>query len=215
MLYTEATIVGEDLCLDRRKAIYWKRKNALLIADLHLGKAKHFRNEGLAVPLKVQQSNLDLLQELLVAYKPETVYFLGDLFHSIYNDVWEVFGEFIQGFPDVSFELILGNHDILEESNYHRIGLKIWEEPHEISPFLLTHHPYDEIIEGKYNLHGHIHPCVYLQGAGKQYLRLPCFHFGAFHGILPAFGAFTGMAKVDCTKADKVYVITKEKVIEV
>ena len=46
---------------------------------------------------------------------------------------------------------------------------------------------------GAYVLAGHLHPCVVLGGRAHQRLRLPCFHFGAQVGVLPAFGAFTGM----------------------
>ena len=37
--------------------------------------------------------------------------------------------------------------------------------------------------------------------------RLPCFHFGAQVGVLPAFGAFTGSHRVQAAPGDRVYVV--------
>jgi metallophosphoesterase superfamily enzyme len=45
-------------------------------------------------------------------------------------------------------------------------------------------------------------------------LRLPCFHFGAGVGVLPAFGAFTGMHAVRARTGDRVYVVAGDRVRE-
>jgi uncharacterized protein len=66
-------------------------------------------------------------------------------------------------------------------------------------PLALCHHP--QQIAGAYVLAGHWHPCITVQGRGRDRLRLPCFWLGdeAAHavGILPAFGSFTGMHPID------------------
>ena len=84
-----------------------------------------------------------------------------------------------------------------------------------MDPFLLSHHPMKEVPEGQYNLAGHIHPCVYLSGQGRQRTRLACFYFGEQQGILPAFGTFTGMASLQVKRGEQVYVIAENSVIEV
>jgi hypothetical protein len=45
--------------------------------------------------------------------------------------------------------------------------------------------------------------------------RLPCFHFGASVGILPAFGDFTGLAIVDAEEGDSVYAIADDTIIQI
>jgi metallophosphoesterase superfamily enzyme len=60
-----------------------------------------------------------------------------------------------------------------------------------------------------------VHPCVRLTGAARNGARLPCFYFGARHGILPAFGAFTGNAEVPVRRGDRVYVVTTAAVVPV
>jgi hypothetical protein len=43
-------------------------------------------------------------------------------------------------------------------------------------------------------------------------LRLPCFHFGAHCGVLPAFGDFTGMHVVRPEAGDRVFVVAEHGV---
>jgi DNA ligase-associated metallophosphoesterase len=210
-----AVVAGERLWLHPFRAAYWESERTLLIADLHLGKALHFRREGIPVPSSVSHENWDRLIGLLLDFKPHRVLLLGDLFHSDYNQEWEDFRQMVDQFSAVEFELILGNHDALPNELYQQANLKLRPEPFEQGPFLFSHHPMEELPEGKYNIAGHIHPCVFLQGNGRLRERLPCFYFGKDKGILPAFGAFTGMAKVTPKKADQVYVIAGEVVVGV
>ena len=43
-----AQIFGEALELYPQRAVFWKRKGILFLADLHLGKINHFRRAGIA-----------------------------------------------------------------------------------------------------------------------------------------------------------------------
>ena len=210
-----AIVAGEALLLHPFKAIYWEAEEALLLADLHLGKAAHFRREGLPVPSDVSQANWDRLISLLLDFQPRRVLFLGDLFHSDYNREWEELCQLMEQFSPTRFELILGNHDILPPGHYQKANLAVHREGLQIPPFFLTHHPLEETPGPLYNLAGHVHPCVHLRGNGRQRARLACFYFGKEQGILPAFGAFTGMGKVQPRAGDQVFVITGEKVLEV
>jgi metallophosphoesterase superfamily enzyme len=54
-----------------------------------------------------------------------------------------------------------------------------------------------------------------LDGRARERLRLPCFHFGAGVGVLPAFGAFTGMHAVRRAAGDRVFAIASDSVREV
>lgn len=207
-------ISGEVFELLFNKALYWPRLNTLLLADLHLGKINHFRKSGIPLPSKANDRNIEQLIDLINAVKPERVLCLGDLFHSYYNPEWEVFGEVVKYFRAVSFELVLGNHDIMSDLQYERKGIRLHHEL-VIGNFILTHHPLENIAPGYYNLAGHIHPGVCLYGRGKQSVTLPCFYFGQQQALLPAFGVFTGLAKIRPMKDDKVFVILDDKIMEV
>ncbi len=209
-------VVGNlSLELLPQKAISLPSEKTLLIADLHLGKVNHYRKAGYPVPTKANDENTAVLIDLLNHHKPEKMIFLGDLFHSHYNEEWEVLGQVIRHFTSTSFELVMGNHDIMSTLQYERHNVKIHHEELRIADLLLTHAPLEDPPPGVYNLAGHIHPGARLYGKGRQALLLPCFHFGKLQGLLPAFGSFTGLYPVRVVKGDQVFVIAEHEVIEI
>lgn len=209
----EIELCNERLLLLPEKAIYWPDQKALLISDIHLGKIDHFRKAGIAVPEDAGLANYMVLQDLINQFDLKTIYILGDLFHSEYNVDWERFDEFIEGFTEISFELIMGNHDILHPSQYERTRLVIHNDHLKVGPFYLSHHP--TIVSEYYNLCGHIHPCIKLRGRSRQYLRLPCFYFGEMGGILPAIGSFTGLHPIKKGSTDDVYAIADGQIVKI
>lgn len=210
----EVEVFGELFELLPQRAIFWKKEKMLLLADMHLGKVNHFRRSGIPVPIKANDKNIEILVDLMWKIKPERVVCLGDMFHSHYNPEWEVFGELVRHFKAASFELVLGNHDIMSEGQYLRKGIKLYDTL-QINQFLFTHHPLEDLPSNLYNLAGHIHPGVRLDGKGRQSVMLACFHFGKLQGLLPAFGMFTGLARIEPRKEDKVFVIVDNKILNV
>lgn len=212
---TTFELMGETFRLFPHKAIFWDRYKILLIADLHFGKAAHFRKEGIAVPPSVSEKNWAKLTYLLVETAPERVLFLGDLFHSKHNEDCERFGRFLKKFPDISYELVLGNHDILDTSVYEGFDMVIHDPVLEISPFIFSHEPFEEPHDELYNLAGHIHPAVKFRGTARQGLKLPCFYFSKMQGILPSFGSFTGNHSIKPKKEDDIFVVVEDKVMKI
>ncbi len=208
-------IKKHTLTLLPSKSIFLAEERILLLADLHLGKINHFRRSGIAAPSKTNEQNLEQLIAALQQLKPVRVIFMGDLFHSHYNDEWEVFGQTIKAFPETSFELVMGNHDIMSDYQYLKYKLTIHPEPITVGDLILSHEPLEKFPDELYNLAGHIHPGVVLRGRGKQGMRLPCFLFGKNQGLLPAFGAFTGLAKQKPKKGDQVFVVVENQVVRV
>jgi len=205
-------IASEVLELLPQRAVYWKRTGILLIADLHLGKINHFRRAGIPVPSKANEKNLEVLVDLLQRVKPQRLICLGDLFHSHYNEEWEVFGELVSHFPGVSFELVLGNHDIMSERQYSRKKISVVDEL-TLDKFVFSHHPKENVPANLYNLAGHLHPGVRLEGKGRQSLTFPCFYFGKNQGLLPAFGMFTGFVPVRPRQHDQLFAIVDDKIV--
>jgi DNA ligase-associated metallophosphoesterase len=210
----QAEIFGERLQLWPQRAIFWVKHRILFIADMHLGKINHFRKAGIAVPSRANDKNLEELLDLINKTSPARVVCLGDLFHSHYNPEWEVFGELVNHFQGISFELVQGNHDIMSDHQYRRKGV-IVHDTLTIEPFVFTHHPQEDVDAGMYNLAGHLHPGVRMMGKARQAITLPCFYFGKNAGLLPAFGTFTGLARIFPKKKDKVFIIVENKVIAV
>lgn len=192
-------------------AIYWQEKKALLLADIHLGKVTHFRKNGYAIPAQIQFSFYQKMKHLLDAHNVENIFFLGDLFHSDRNAEWDRFVNWNQSLSQQTI-LVKGNHDILPKQVLEQSGMIIVSEWAENS-ILLTHHPTE--LEDQFNLCGHIHPGVRLQGPGRQRLKVPCFFHQPQQMILPAFGDFTGLHLLQPKAGDKVYALTGETVVEI
>ena len=193
--------------MDPFKAMYIPDHNALLISDLHVGKAGHFRKNGIALPETVGTNNMWNLSALMDRYEPSDVYFMGDLCHSHSNEEVGQFADWKAGYSTARFTLIRGNHDILPQADYIKLGLEVADEQ-EVGPFRLIHDLEEMgVAEGTYTLSGHIHPCVRLVGNRRvNTMRLPCFWFAQQFGVLPAFGDFTGTHRVRPRKGDEVYV---------
>lgn len=212
-LPVEVTKQGERLQLLPEKAIWLPSHRALLLADLHLGKSSHFRKHGLAVPAAIATDGLVSLQLLVGQYPLEQLIFLGDLFHASYNREWEAFASWLLH-TGVDATLVKGNHDILAAHHYTECGLTVVDEL-RIGNLMMMHHPLEAPSSGEcYHLAGHLHPGVRLSGPGRQTLRLPCFYFSAWQGILPAFGAFTGLAIQSPAQGEEVFAIVEDRVIQ-
>lgn len=205
-------IKGVKLRLLREKALIWDEKKLLVLADLHLGKVTHFRKEGIPLPKEVEKDNYDRFSYLLLNNDIERVIILGDLFHSEYNTEWQQFMIFLSTFSHISFDLVLGNHDVLDIDQYTADNLTIHETLF-LPPFFMTHEPHKQ--DNQINMCGHIHPSIVMKGKGLQRLRLPCFHISRDRLILPAFGAFTGTYSISPAEDDSIFVISREAIIKV
>lgn len=212
---TELNFGGERVFLLPEKALWLPNIKSLVIADVHWGKIDHFRKAGIPVPVKGNDKNAETLISIINQFKPQRVIFLGDLFHSVYNDGWETFGQIRKAFFYSSFELVIGNHDILSDRQYERHNILLHEEILRLNNLLLTHEPLEEIPEGVFNVSGHVHPGAHLRGMGKQSVILPCFYFKSNQCILPAFGAFTGLATVQPKRGDKIFVVANGNVLSI
>ncbi len=196
------------------KALYKPDEQLLIIADVHLGKAAHFRKEGIPISSHAQQNDYLKLHNLLCNIKPEKVYFLGDLFHSKLNNDWQHFTTLLAQHRHITFTLIKGNHDIITPQLFEEAGITVVNTL-ETADFIYAHEPQKITTSSKLTIAGHIHPAIVLSGAGKQSLRLPCFHITQSTVVLPAFGTLTGLFTISPGKKDRIYAVLPNQVIKV
>lgn len=204
-----------ELHLLKEKAVWSPDFKSLFVSDLHFGKAAHFRKSGIPIPEPIHGEDLLKIEQLIINYQPAHFYFLGDLFHSDWNDQWESLNSFLRKFKETIFHLVKGNHDILDLGSYSSSNFEIHPKPIQLGKLFLSHEPQKEIPPGLINLCGHIHPGVRLVGKGRQSFRLPCFYLHDNQLILPAFGNFTGLAMIQALPGDRIFGVTKEKVIPI
>jgi DNA ligase-associated metallophosphoesterase len=211
---TPLKIAGEQLWLTPHRAIYWESSNTLLVSDCHLGKTGHFRKSGIAVPQEVYKEDLTRLVHLLQFFGARDLLVVGDLFHSHDNMELNLFRKWRDDLAHLNIHLVRGNHDILTDEWYVNAGIEVHEGVWERGGLSFTHEPpVDEAPAGNYLFTGHLHPAITMVGAGKQALRFPCFYFGKDYAILPAFGRFTGTARVESRPGDQLFAIVNDDVI--
>lgn len=204
-------INGAEFILLPEKALYKPDEHLLVIADVHLGKASHFRKEGIAIPAEAQMDDYNNLRALFDKIRPKKVYFLGDLFHSSFNRDWHYFCDLIAEYPNIQFVLVKGNHDIIDKKHFKELCLEVTDTI-EDNAFIYSHDELEDVPAGKINIIGHIHPGIVLSGMGRQSMKLPCFYLANSLFILPAFGVLTGLYSMDRTADSKVFIVLPDSV---
>jgi uncharacterized protein len=194
-----------------QKALYKNDERLLIITDVHLGKANHFRKGGISIPAQAQVADYENLTNLLKETDPLKVYFLGDLFHSTFNRDWHYFCDLIALFPEIKFTLVKGNHDLIDHQLFKDICIDVVDTIEDDS-FIYSHEPLTNVAAGKVNVVGHIHPGVVLTGIGRQSLKLPCFYLTDRMLVLPAFGVLTGLYTMDQTAGVSIFAVLPESV---
>ena len=202
---------GTTLRLLAQRALFLPEHGLLLVADAHIGKAVSFRRLGVPVPGGTTGETLARLDEAIDATGARHVMFLGDLLHSARSraaSTWAAVGAWRERHADLELTLVRGNHDSHAGDPPPEWRVHCIDGPLRLGVpggLALAHHP--DPVPGAYVLAGHVHPAAVVGGRAHDTLRLPCFHFGAAVGVLPAFGAFTGMHVLPRAPGDRVVVI--------
>ena len=210
-------VVGaEPLVLLPHKAIWLPRRETLLVADAHIGKAVSFRALGVPVPRGTTSQTLDALGRLVVAHAARRIVFLGDFLHSARARAPATLAAVMRWralHAELDLVLVRGNHDDRAGDPPAGLGITCVDEPWPLGGLALCHHPRPQA--SGYVLAGHLHPCINVHGRANDRLRLPCYWFGPTVGVLPAFGAFTGMHPVRPAPGERVFAVADDRVLEV
>jgi len=210
-------IWGQRLLLLPERAVFWKTGRTLIVADAHLGKPAVLRAQGVPVPPGTARDDLKRLGRLLQGTGAERLLFLGDLFHAPLNPggdrFRDRFARWRRSWSEVQLVLIAGNHDPAGDVVRSDFHIDVVAPEMAESPFLFSHR---SVVNAQaYNLAGHVHPAVRLQGAARWSETLPCFLFGPRAGLLPAFGSFTGNYTVRPGPEDRIFAIADDEVVQV
>lgn len=178
-------LAGEPMIVAGTRALYWPARQALLIADLHLGKADVFRRAGIALPSGGTSEDLQRLQVLLDEHACRELWILGDIMHgpahrAAWYQQWLGWRERNAG---LEVHVLRGNHD--RQLPHAQLQVQIHEEA-RLPPFLLRHEPTPDAA--LHVIAGHLHPQVALPSLRR---RFPAFWLRERITVLPAFSAFT------------------------
>ncbi|MEJ7627615.1 MAG: ligase-associated DNA damage response endonuclease PdeM [Ferruginibacter sp.] len=206
---------NNNFLLTSGRSIFWEEEKTLILSDVHLGKAGHFRKSGIAIPQAVFKEDMQRLVSQIQYFKPTNLLIVGDLFHSTANKEHEFFLKWRNDFKTIPIHLVKGNHDILKKEWYSSAGITVHDSNFSVSNISFTHDINQCIDNDKYCFSGHIHPGVRIRGIGKQLIQLPCFYFGKTYAVLPAFGKFTGTYPVEPKPGDSIFAVADNSVIKI
>lgn len=195
LMEAHATVqwAGETLHLLPSHALWWPAGRTLFVADLHLGKAASYRALGQPVPGGTTADNLARLSTLIAAHSSQRLVILGDFLHAASSrtaSVLQALQDWREQHATIDMTLVRGNHDDRAGDPPPEARIDVVDEPWLLGPFACCHHPQTHATH--FVLAGHLHPVCYLNGPGRDRLRLPCFVSEPGLTVLPAFGAFTG-----------------------
>ena len=214
-------LAGDDVVLHPSGAALLASHSTLLVADAHFGKAVSFRRLGVPVPSGTTTENLETLSRALQDTQAQRLVFLGDFLHSKRSHAAGTLASITQwreAHASLPITLVRGNHDDRAGDPPAHLGIDAVDEPLALGPFALCHHP--EPVSGAYVIAGHWHPCISVKGRAFERLRLPCFWFGddtgalpaRAVGVLPAFGSFTGMHRIEPHAGDRIFPVAEDAV---
>lgn len=199
-------IAGETLHLDVERALFWPRRRWLLLADVHFGKGAVLRRAGMAVPTGQTRDDLRRIDALIAHYQPTRLLVLGDLVHGRARDDTPWVDD-VRRWRDrhaaLAMSLVAGNHD--RHFDATGLGFERVDEPLHEAPFGFSHEP--AVRPGQYVLAGHVHPGVAVRDGWRKH-RLPAFRFGRTVGLLPAFGALTGLHEAPRGADERIVAVT-------
>jgi hypothetical protein len=182
------SFAGETFEATPSGALFWRARQALLVADLHLEKASWFARLGQFLPPYDSHATLTALAEEAERSGASRLYCLGDSFHDAFGcDRLPANARAL--LTDLTGKLdwtwIVGNHD---PGFADHCGGRIAEEV-ELGGTILRH----EAVAGepRPEISGHFHPKLRVHVRGRQVSRR-CFVVSASKIIMPAFGALTG-----------------------
>jgi uncharacterized protein len=212
---TIISVGGQPVWLLPEKAAFLPQTSTLLVADAHIGKALSFRKLGVPVPHGTTAETLAVLSGLVDRWNAKRIVFLGDFLHSARSQgptTMDTVARWREAHATLDLTLVRGNHDDHAGDPPAHLGIHAIDEPLMHGELALCHHPVAR--PPAYVLAGHLHPSVSLGGRANDHLRLPCFWFGQHVGVLPAFGAFTGLHTIRAAADDRVFAASDGRVIE-
>jgi len=182
------SFAGHEFLAFAQGALFWPRRQALIVADLHFEKASWFARFGQLLPPYDSIATLSDLAALIAVTQARELWCLGDSFHDS-QGARRISDQAAGLFDDLACRLdwywIVGNHDagleappcgtVLAEAEIRGLLLRHEADPNEIRP----------------ELSGHYHPKLRLMLKGRHVTRR-CFVASQNKLILPAFGALTG-----------------------
>ncbi len=211
-------LCGQTLTLLPERAALWEEERALILADVHLGKAAAFLSHGLAVPEGGTAEDLARLSSLLRSTRAQRLIIVGDLFHApagLTSGICEMISAWRAEWPGFTVALVRGNHDTMAAKLPAEWRMDVHDPDLVMGPFRFIHDPAHHDGGNGFAISGHLHPSVRLSERRVSGSSAACFWLGTACLVLPAFGTFTGNKAIRPAPGDRLIACTAGRLIEV
>jgi len=171
-------------------ALFWRARNTLLVADLHLEKLSSFARRGQLLPPYDTGMTLKRLARDIETTGAEGLVALGDSFHrdegtsTLLPQDRDLLGMLTER---CDWTWLAGNHDPAPHALGGRCANAI-----NLGAITLCHEPRAGM---RGHIAGHLHPAAHVAINGRS-VRRPCFVHDGQLMILPAYGAATGSINI-------------------
>jgi uncharacterized protein len=214
----ECTLADVKVVMLPERALYYPDEQALIVADLHWGKAASMRASFVPVPTGTTAADLARLSLALEYTGATRLIVLGDLLHAKngrQEGTLQTIAAWRRKNANLEIVLVRGNHDTHAGDPPGELDIRCQDAPFDLGAFTCVHDPIDDFADGSFILGGHLHPSVSLTGKGRERVRLPCFVCSESVAVLPAFSSFTGSGMYEYVNGDRLYAIVENAVVPV
>jgi putative SbcD/Mre11-related phosphoesterase len=196
-------IFDEIQIIDNFPAVYFKKIDTIVIADLHLGYESIMAEEGVLIPKTQFKEEMEMLKEILKKKKSSRIILLGDIKNEFSETSYHEFKEVsdLLKFLKENFKQVIvikGNHDNYIYYVTSKCGTELYDEL-LINEYYFVHGHQDlalKQLKAKTIVIGHEHPVIalYDEVGGKEIVK--CFlygktRFGKNLLVLPAFSTLS------------------------
>ncbi|MEN8694431.1 MAG: ligase-associated DNA damage response endonuclease PdeM [Akkermansiaceae bacterium] len=205
----QITHQGHHFELLSERALFVPEHSALILSDVHLGKAATFQAQGMAVPKGDDEKDLTRISRLLNDTSAKQLIIAGDLLHSPIGNVTDLLTTWI-GNTTIPITLVMGNHDA--RALRGKLPLEIAEHL-QLGNLSIVHNPDD--ADENFTICGHLHPAIRIKDGPRSLIRSECFWLQEHALILPSFGTFTGGQVVKPSNGDRLFIPLNGRTVEI
>jgi putative SbcD/Mre11-related phosphoesterase len=185
------------------RGAYLPGADALVVADLHVGRAEA---SEVAFPLGERRDLCSRLRALLATSTPSTVVFAGDVLHrfdAVTERTRETVADLVAACDDADCDtaFVRGNHDTAIDSIRGTVSdaYVVCEEPRVV----VCHGHEEPTPDADWYVIGHDHPAIAIEGQRRPcFLHAPDAYRGADVVMLPAFSRLAAGVEINDARGE-------------
>jgi len=204
------------------KALYFKKLEMIVIADLQIGQESYFASKGIFVPQFQTKIMIDAILNLIKETKAKYLLINGDFKHDFSytsNQEWRDISLFLDSvLKKVKVIIVKGNHDNYLQNIANKFEIRI------VNKLLLEGylfiHGHSLPKEDNYDLMiiGHEQPAVILR-EGFEKFKLPCFLYGNTLDnkkiiVMPSFSPLSANSEINLQEKNDLLSPILKKMVE-